>query len=54
MQAKQNRGARGTAGMYQSMTKRFDGKDERKVGFMNISFRCLVVHAMRPSAMKRR
>ena len=31
MFAKQNRGARGTAGTYSSMTKRFDGREEKKV-----------------------
>jgi len=40
MQAKQNRGTRGMAGMYQSMTKRFDGKEDKKVG---ISHPVLVV-----------
>jgi len=33
MQAKQNRGAKGNAGMYSSMTKRFDGREEKKVRF---------------------
>lgn len=28
MQAKQNRGVRGTGGTYGSMTKRFDGKED--------------------------
>ncbi len=32
MQAKQNRGVKGTAGMYQSITKRFDRKEDKKVG----------------------
>ena len=32
MQAKQNKGLRGAAGTFQSMTKRFDGKDDKRVG----------------------